>query len=428
MVRKTKTGRIRPILSLVGGNLLSFALILASAAAVGEVWLRLQWPFLHSSTRHVFDPTVGYMLEPDAEIRWTNLRDFWTVSRTNGWGFLDREPVGPERAAASCHVALIGDSFVAAREVPVADKVHVRLEELASRALPDLDVTTSAFGLRGTGQINQLPLYDEFARRLRPRLLVLVFVYNDFANNTPSLIRRFSPWAVRRVAAGMDPDLMPWVTARRNADGGMKLLPPDPDWRPPSATDFVEHLVGFGYRHSWFANWLEPRVSAARAILHPDETAALRQALLDVRGRRGFRVQDLPLRPAAVKEALEFTAFGLDRFKERADRDGAALAILSTHTMGTRGHSSFDRLSALAAARGIPVIDQFGHVRRRGAAPEDGVWAHGGHWNADGHQWAAEALLDHLKRNPEVCARPRMSPTSRIDRISTTVDTRTGGR
>ncbi len=29
-----------------------------------------------------------------------------------------------------------------------------------------------------------------------------------------------------------------------------------------------------------------------------------------------------------------------------------------------------------------------------------------GHWNAAGHQWAAEALLDYPMRNPEVCDRP----------------------
>ena len=409
MARKTMTGKIRPVLFLIGGNLLSFVLILASAAVVGEVWLRLRAPFMAQTLPRHFVPAVGRMLRPDVEIRWTNRRDFWTVSRTNGWGFLDREPVSPERAAASCHVALIGDSFVAARQVPVAEKVHVRLEELASRILPDLDITTSAFGISGTGQIAQLPLYDEFVRRLHPRLLVLVFVFNDITNNTPSWRIRFGPHAAWRLADGLAPDWQPWMTARRNADGGLMLLPPSPAglnqrWPAPNV---VARLVRFGYRHSWLLHWLEPERLAVRAFLHLNETAELYRAYFESPGRRGYYLQDMPPEPELAKDALEFTAFGLDRFKERADRDGAALAILSTHTMGTRGHPPFDRLNALAAARGIPVIDQYGHIRRRGAAPEDGIWAHDGHWNADGHQWAAEALLDHLKRNPEICARPR---------------------
>ena len=390
------TGRIRRILSLVGGNVLSFALILASAAVVGEVWLRLRWPFLHNQSRIGFVPRVGRMFEPGTEVRWTNLHDFWTVSRTNRWGFLDREPIGPERAAASCHVALIGDSFVAAREVPIADKSHVRLEELAARVLPELDVTTSAFGISNTGQINQLPLYDEFARRLRPRLLVLVFVINDFANNasTSRSGQRIGPYRLLRMTAGLEPDRLSWMTARRNADGGMRLSPPDPDLEPPPSPPPERAWSAFGYRHSWFANWLKPGFTEIAAVF--------RQTRRDEKLRRAFP----PPRPELVEEALEFTAFGIDRFKERADRDGVALAILSTHKMGTRGDPAFDRLNALAAARRIPVIDYIDHIRRRGAEPRDAHWAHNVHWNQAGHQWAAEALLDYLKRNPEVCARP----------------------
>ena len=384
------TGGIRRILSLVGGNVLSFALILASAAVVGEVWLRLRWPFPHNESRLGFVPRVGRMFEPDTEVRWTNRRDFWTVSRTNRWGFLDREPIGPERAAASCHVALIGDSFVAAREVPIADKVHVRLEALAARVLPDLDVTTSAFGIPNTGQINQLPLYGEFARRLRPRLLVLVFVINDFANNTsmPRAGPEIGPYFLPRDDGPREPDRLPWTTARRNADGGMRLLPPPPP-RPGAGRSALSI-----FEYSWFANWLTSGFTEIAAVFRQlDETEKLRPAFP-------------PQRPELIEEALEFTAFGFDLFKERADRDGVALAILSTHTMETRGHPPFDSLNALAAARRIPVIDQFDHIRRRGAEPRDARWAHDSHWNPAGHQWAAEALLEYLKRNPEVCVRP----------------------
>ena len=58
--------------------------------------------------------------------------------------------------------------------------------------------------------------------------------------------------------------------------------------------------------------------------------------------------------PAIHEDALDFTAFALDQFGERADRDGAALVILSTHTMGTRGDLAFDRMAALAEPRAFP--------------------------------------------------------------------------
>ena len=94
-------------------------------------------------------------------------------------------------------------------QVPVAAKVHVRLEALAARRLPRLDVTTSAFGMFDTGQIAQLPFYDTYARRLHPKLLVLVFFHNDFWNNSSVLT------ALRR---GLDPDRL--RRAGRRAAGG----------------------------------------------------------------------------------------------------------------------------------------------------------------------------------------------------------------
>lgn len=175
--------KIRRALRVVGWNAVLIMAGLALIGLAGEAWLRSTIPFVRGYVPKVFVPGVGVLLPPDTEVRWTNTLDFWTVSHTNRLGFLDREPPSPERAAESCHVAMIGDSFVEAREVPIPEKFHVRLEEIAARELPYLDVTTSAFGIRKTGQINQLAFYDEYVRPLRPRLIMLVFVPNDYLNN-----------------------------------------------------------------------------------------------------------------------------------------------------------------------------------------------------------------------------------------------------
>ena len=77
--------------------------------------------------------------------------------------------------------------------------------------------------------------------------------------------------------------------------------------------------------------------------------------------------------------------------------------ILPTYHDGTRGSVLFDTLSALAEARGIPVIDQYDYMLRQGGKIEEANWAHDGHWNPTGHRWAAEALLEYLKQHPEIC-------------------------
>ena len=413
-------GRGRRALRLAGWNALFLLAGLALIGVFGEAYWRLRAPFVENIYPNVWSPTVGGIYKPNAEVRHTNGLDFWTESRTNGLGFVDREPISLERAAASCHVAMIGDSYVEALHVPIAEKFHVRLEELAAEELPHLDITTSAFGISGTGQVNQLAYYDKFARYLRPALLVLVFVNNDFVDNAPIL---------KGLHQGMEPDKLTNVSATRGADGIITLQPPhpiSPESRlavPSRHTRTADHATGV----SLFANWLNAKRRASFADDTDPELVA-QVALLSRRSpgyaalldgwrpttREGMDdpflyTQDLP---PVYEDALDFTAFALDQFRERADRDGAALVILSSHTIGTRGDLGFDRLTALAEPRGIPVIDYNDYVLRQGAEPRrDTRWEHDNHWNISGHRWAAEALLEYLKENQEICTR-RKRPTS----------------
>ena len=129
--------KFRRALRLAGWNALLLIAGAALVVAAGEVYLRLTVPFMTSNKHHLreFVPNVGVLRQPDTELRHTNRLDYWTVSRVNRLGFLDREPPSPERAAAGCHIAMIGSSFVEAIQVPIEGKFHVRLEELAAREL-----------------------------------------------------------------------------------------------------------------------------------------------------------------------------------------------------------------------------------------------------------------------------------------------------
>ena len=399
---------------------------LALIGLAGEVWLRLKGPFMAIHYQEVFVADVGQLLRPRTEVRWTNRVDFWTVSRANSLGFLDREPPSPARAAESCHIAMIGDSFVEAREVPISEKFQVRLEEMAARELPALDVTTSAFGMRNTGQIEQLAWYDEHARHLRPRLVVLVFVPNDFANNFPL-------W--RSVSDGFDPEHLPYVSAERTEDGGFRLRPPDPDYRQFRLNDSSVPSLWTTPTPvtppSLFRSWLSARI-ASRTDALENPLYAQRLRWLELLSQRPTRAPLFDERQSALKtlrrilvpaapiqqinllfaeendgplytETLAFTAFALDEFKKRAERDGAALVILAQHAARRYGGRVLARLNELAAERRIPVVDHADFINRQGAELRDAEWAHDGHWNLAGHRWAAEALLEYLKQNQELC-------------------------
>ena len=359
-------GRFRRALRLIGWNVLLLAAGVALASVAGEAWFRLTKPFMESFRPLEFVSNVGRIRPPNTEIRATNRRDYWNVSRTNSLGFVDREPPSPERAKATCHVSVIGDSFVEALQVPIEDKVHVRLEELAADRLPHLDVTTSAFGMSNTGQVHQLPFYDQYARRLHPKLLVLVFVANDFSDNT--LIRT--------------------SIVRKRQDGELEAawLPhQDPplsrDSLPP--TSWPARL-----RNSWFALWLYDEIDGF--ILAGAEARRKRQT-----GRSS------PFEGRLEEDTLQYTRFTLEQFRQRADRDGAKLAILAIH--GVKFHRGFEQLGEMAAALGIPVIDQTDYILRQDADLMDAHWPHNGHWSPAGHQWAAEALLEHIEQHPDIC-------------------------
>ena len=401
--------KIRRGLRVVAYNVLFTFIGLGLIALAGEVYLRLMRPAPLPPFSSVFPlhyvQDVGLLLKPNVEVSHTNTIDFFTISHANSLGFLDREPIGPERASASCHIAMIGDSYVEARELPIADKFHVRLEELAAQHLPHLDITTSAFGRSATGQINQLPYYDEFARHLSPKLVVLVFVANDFFDNTP--IRNALTWNVY-------PDRLPFVTVETDEDGTMKLRPPCPDWqmfRMPQLPKFHYTRI-LEFPNSYFVRALQKKnilmtFHTAQRLAwvellrqHPDYESWF--VADDEDGRYlGFGKNPLPF----FEKNLSFTAFALDQFVERTERDGVSLVILATHTLGSRGHPRFDLLNALAEARGIPVIDQYDYLHRQGGEIPEARWANDLHWNEQGHQWAAEALLEYLDENPDVCTR-----------------------
>ena len=409
--------RVRRVLLLIGWNTVFIVVGLTLIVVAGEAYFRWKVPFTHVQISTRFDPEMGITGKTNALVYSTNHLDFWTVSRTNRLGYLDRE-LQPAMASMNCHIVMIGDSMVEARQVAISDKAQVKLEELAAQTLPHLMVTTSAFGTLATGQINQLPHYDKYVRAMDPNLLVLVFHINDFWDNSPFL---------SAMIKGYHPEHMPFVTARKNEDGTMRLRPPDPGY---VAFNRPGNRVPPSWLQRWtevsrFAEWIEAK-KKSQGELHASvrdpwmlewmrqlqeypvyETLPLEwwpSSLAEADDI--FREDDLPL---FYEESLDFTEFALDEFKKRADRDDTALVILSTHHVGTEGDPAFDRLKAMAQARGIPVISQLDYIIRSGGGGrrvEDANFRHDIHWTITGHRWAGEALLQYLAQNQRICDQP----------------------
>ena len=415
---------LRRLLRTLACNILGVVAGVVFVAVAGEVYLRATVPFMSSNLPKRFVAGVGPVRTPNAVIRATDRLDWWLVSRANSYGFMDRELPSPAESSATCHIAVIGDSFVEAKMVPIVDKLHVRLEDMAGSALPQLGITASAFGYGGSGQAQQLAYYDEYARHLRPKVIVLVFVPNDFRNNYPL----FSA-----MASGGYPDRLPTASVARTADGTMAFRRPSSnraeariDRDSPSSAplqtsaSWLRSAWAETVRTSWLVQWLRAKQAAMLGSSDEDVLAYGEMLSKDRHYARMFMGWRPTRRseidgtfgsdslPPIFEDALEYTAFALGQFKARADRDGAHIVLLASHRVRQRGNRLFERMSEVADAAGIPVVDQAEYILRQGAQLDDAHWAHDTHWNAAGHRWAAEALLEYFGQRANVCEGARL--------------------
>ena len=339
-----------------------------------------------------FEPGVGLLHPPHMELALSNGLSYWTVQRTNSLGFLDREPIDPHRSAESCHISIIGDSFVEAREVPISDKLQVRLEELAAREAPHLDITTSAFGVTLTGQVNQLPFYDRYARRMSPNMVVLVFFHNDFWDDNP--IERYA------LTPGYVPERLPYGQAVPDEDGNIRWFPPAINFSDAvfiraaeSRNSWRNRAIYRAADASYFMRWLGIKtklISVNDSVyrwFRPSEDSV----------RRYTEWTRLMEDKGVMFDEWAFTEFGLEQFKRRADHDGVALVILAVYDSDDRGDALFDRMSEAAGSLGIPVISQRDYIVRQGGRVEDARFHEDFHWTSKGHQWAAEAIWEHIQ-------------------------------
>lgn len=419
---------IRRLLGWLGRDvlpgLLASVVVLVVIFAIGEAYFRLSRPFFSPHWPSRFDQRFGFNFEPNTEVRWTNYFDFWVKERTNSIGFLDREPAPP---SARCHVAFIGDSFVEAAQVTNSDKVQVVLENLATQGRPDLKLTAAGFGYSGTGQLNQLPFYDVFARQQHPHLVVLVFVGNDFRNNSTIL---------ESIGNGWDPDHAPRVFAQRTA-GGFALTEIDPDWQKhllPAQVTMASKVNDKLRKYSAFFDWIYRKAT----LIYPnlfgtDEATKALKAAYRARFeilRQRERYRDIMVRwdydgnPGALDsmfdekelsppfvEALAFTGFALEEFKRRVERDNGHLVVLAASQLSLKNRDGdpeyrtrqLNRLRSLAEKAGVPVIDHYDYIARQGGDPKRAQFPNDGHWSIEGHRWAAGAVWEYLQRQDKIC-------------------------
>ena len=351
--------------------------ILLGVLASAEVYLRAanKFPKSQIAVPRRFVPGVGFQYEPRAQLRWTNGLDFWSVQRTNSLGFADREPTVP-KPVGTFRILLVGDSFVEALQVPLQQKLQSLLGERLRQAFPRRNFDVVAMGYQGTGQANQLPFVEKYNASLTADLVVLLFVNNDFANNS-SLLE-----SVRR---GCAPDDQPLLFFKIDANGQCHRNEISSEFREreiPGATEAGRMKILEGLSADY-----QRKLSDWDPQKDPIDSVFFKEGKL----------------PPAFEEAIELTKCTFVAWKTLAEKDHFRLVLMATDNL-TKGawmkneeYGQIDRLKSISRELSLPLLDLYPIFSRKGGVAL-ARWKHDGHWNPTGHRWAAEALIDFLTR------------------------------
>lgn len=402
--------------------------------ALVEGFWRATTPFSRSHQPTHVDARYGQSFEPGAEITTTNHVDYWTFSRANRWGFLEREPRASRSAQDGsnppCRILLLGDALVEGAQVPLEARVAVVLEKIAKEKL-GREVETIAIGYGDTGQANQLGYLRHFGGAIDFDLVVPVVAANDFANNSPIL---------ESVRNGWDPEHLPryfeapgeTFLMRRSIDVEWQAyLLTTPADRSSVRTRLHDLLFDHSYFYAWFfahlpiGGGLTEALSgrSLRAIqLERIRTLSARSEIADLLS--GWRFPDDldldamffaegPL-PPVFEDALARTEHAFAEISRAAAAHGARMVVLGTTTLSepssgpgygrqVNPRGGFRRAEQMLSKLGLPLIDQRETILAKHKMPEDALFRRERRWNASGHRWAAEAIVDYLGIHPEAC-------------------------
>jgi len=365
--------RTRLLRNLIPG-IATTVFMLAAIAVAGEFYMRATGYFPKEKNHWPteFVPSIGWRFQPGAEIRSTNGVSYWTVTRANSIGFLDKEPAIP-KPPGTFRVLVVGDSFIENVRVNLEDRLQTVLAKKIEQEMPGKKIDIVALGYSGTGQSNQLPWYAFYKDQLKPDIVVLVFVANDFANNSGLL---------ESVRNGWSPDHAPRLFFRKNADGTCSRDPIDPDWE----------------RHVMRGNYTE-RLERLRQLSpdYKDRFAGWNPTEQDARGL-DFVFYDMTPLPPVFEEAIDLTRCSFAEWKSQIEKDGIRLvAILAENVEAGRPanpgepkqNGQMIRISSILDELRIPWLNLYPEFVKRGN-PKDAIVQFDGHWNRTGNKWAAD--------------------------------------
>lgn len=374
----------------------------------------------------------GRFRQPDTEFGWVLRPGFegWTADEARVWvrinrdGLRDREH-SLEKPAGSLRVALLGDSYLEALNVPFEKTFAALLEsQLQGCAQPHGQVAEVInFGVAGYSTAQELLTYRARARKYHPDIVVLaVYTGNDIHGNhaalNPASDRKVSPYFVFQgdtlKLVPPSPELI--ATTAHQPQDEVEPIPPGAPWYQRIRLSLTNRSKAATLLYQSWATWR----NRSRPV--PPEADRYDDSLENA-------IYQPPARPE-FHEAWRVTEALLQTVARDVEADGAEFWLV---TLGTAAQMDPDlgARQKLAARLGVPTLD-YADDRIRNWADAHGIrhvmlteplaaftassrqYVHGGylgtdslglgHWNETGNGRAAEIVGRQLCVDSRVIA------------------------
>jgi lysophospholipase L1-like esterase len=181
--------------------LAAFGLVMAAGS--GEIFLRLigyRPPVLlplHIRNTYKLETPYGHFVYK-GYLPGT-FEDFENPVVLNRFGFHDRDYPFARPSSSTFRILVLGDSYVAANEMPLEKNFHKRLEQrlTAEDPLGRHSYQVIAFGQGNTAQQKELDWLRQYGRAYQPDMvLILFFCGNDIMENSPTIFYRAQEFAL----------------------------------------------------------------------------------------------------------------------------------------------------------------------------------------------------------------------------------------
>lgn len=339
---------------------------------------------------------LGWVHKPNTEIVYER-EEFRIPVRFSNAGLRDRDypfskPAGTRR------IAVLGDSFVEALQVPFDSTFVERLEgELDRRADGAWRSEVLNFGVSGYGTCQQLLLLEDLALRFDPDLVLSCFYANDHDDDarvrlcdldaSGNLVVTSAQRLPRRerMKSGIKSFLYQhshlWMFLRGRTlrfDPGPRRAPaPGPGTADAGAGSAVAACPGRHPTLEWRSTLCQTPADAQAAVARHVAVWRRMQELCHARGIRFIAV------------------LGVSKWQIEPELYARTLQDLGCVEAAHDVDATSQRLTAAAAAAGIEVLDLL-PAFRRGRQRERLHFRIDGHWNAAGHRVAARQLVEAL--------------------------------